>query len=181
MQGWRGGAQRQKVARPDARAGDMSPTLPITVRAQHAVDHWHMIGGATMLPGTNLAADRFDGASDSISEATPVHRPAHGHRRGLQRHAEREGAHRDLSPRPAQHRRHTLADGEQLDDQGPLLPGHQEHRHHLGETRRAGLQRLIRPAQAPPRLQPRHHLRPDQQLQARRAIQVHGAARLKQW
>ena len=87
--------------------------------------YWKTIGGSVMLPGTNRASDRFARMSYYINEATQTADPRRAVATVFSVMRNVSVPHRDQDPRPAQHRRHAVADGRRPEEPGLLLPGHQ--------------------------------------------------------
>ncbi|BCW98407.1 MAG: hypothetical protein KatS3mg024_1234 [Armatimonadota bacterium] len=73
--------------------------------------YWEQIGGATMLPGTNRAADRFVRASLRGRHSEDVGYPRRGGQR-LQRNPQLLCALRHLHAQPAAHCKYSMADGD---------------------------------------------------------------------
>ena len=72
--------------------------------------YWEQIGGLTMLPGTNRAADRFARASFFVNAIPKTDDPKKAIALGLQRDSRRFGSVRHHHSGPAQHCQYDLAD-----------------------------------------------------------------------
>ena len=141
-------------------------------------DYWKEIGGSTFLPGTNRATDRFVRLSYYVNETTQSAQPREAVATvfSIMRNVSVPiGIKTPGKPNVADTLWLTVADQKNKvyyfqSTQGP--------EHSLGQAERARSQRGVGRPQAAARRQPRYRRRSDQRLQARRAVQVHRAARV---